>query len=414
MKTYFNKLKARLRRFIANCCREAFEGAIASLREELSAIRETDGTLREELSAVRETDGTLREELSAVRQKAEDIDRAIDEFTAYYRARESDVQNCMDYIQQRADHIVQRQLDLADVFDSFTAYYKAREGDVQNCIDYIQRKLDLAIERQSDQVPFFGTLLSFVQNAAIPREVVRKTERYRYYKTLHELTEIGEPAGPYRRVRIGRAHDGGYVMLEPLSGTEIAYSIGISDDVSWDLEMAARGYQLFQYDHTIQALPEEDPHFHWKKLGLGGEDHGDIRTLETLMTENGHMDMAGMVLKIDIEGSEWETINSCSKELLEKFDQIVLEMHDLAVPQDKQAVISALRRLHETHFAVHVHGNNYNFADHCGELITPNLLEITYLNRAKYACAGRSTQAFPLEIDAPNKADAPDLQLGIW
>lgn len=320
----------------------------------------------------------------------------------------------MNSIHQRVEYAIQCVLDMNKIISDFETYYQARESDAQNCIDYIQHKIDFVIKRQYDIDPLLYTIFSFVQNAAIPVEETLTSEKYFYIQELHRLTEVYEVAGISKNVRIGKSDDGGYIMFEPLSREKIAYSIGISDDVSWDLDIAARGYQIFQYDHTIDALPEDNANFHWKKIGLGKDDHDDIRSLESILSENGHLEISGMVLKMDIEGTECEVINSCPEGLFKMFDQIVLELHDLADTRKSEEVLSALRILNTTHFAAHVHGNNYNAAQFCGDQIIPNALEVTFLSRETYRIGSKSKKYLPLAIDAPNRAGAPDIQLGRW
>ena len=65
-------------------------------------------------------------------------------------------------------------------------------------------------------------------------------------------------------LRIGRAYDGGYVMVDDFDNC-VAYSFGISDDVSWDFDIAKRGIDVYMYDHTIDSLPVYDERFHFFK-----------------------------------------------------------------------------------------------------------------------------------------------------
>lgn len=60
-------------------------------------------------------------------------------------------------------------------------------------------------------------------------------------------------------------------MLEPGYGG-IAYSLGISTDSPWDLEMAERGYKIYQYDGTIDHGPYEHPNIFFHKFNIGGGD----------------------------------------------------------------------------------------------------------------------------------------------
>jgi hypothetical protein len=96
--------------------------------------------------------------------------------------------------------------------------------------------------------------------------------------------------------------DGGYVMLSSFKENGIAYSFGISNDVTWDNIMAELGYNIWQYDHTINALPYERKEFHWFKEGISGEDLSDkpLKSLndkvEGIMSQNGKIiDAAGKI-----------------------------------------------------------------------------------------------------------------------
>ncbi|MBQ4430570.1 MAG: hypothetical protein II877_03625, partial [Synergistaceae bacterium] len=126
-----------------------------------------------------------------------------------------------------------------------------------------------------------------------------------YYDELQELLHVGKAVG-FGLVRVGRDNDGGYVMLDDFGGG-IAYSFGIAGDVSWDKDMASRGYDVYMYDHTIDGLPEDNPRFHWSKLGISdGMTHdGRLKSLEELIASNGHEGKHNMILKMDVEGAEW-------------------------------------------------------------------------------------------------------------
>lgn len=74
-----------------------------------------------------------------------------------------------------------------------------------------------------------------------------------FYRLLLQEIKVVNPIGK-TFCRIGRDYDGGYLMLNVFHGN-IAYSFGINDDVSWDEDVANRGYEVYLYDHTIDALP---------------------------------------------------------------------------------------------------------------------------------------------------------------
>ncbi|HND54024.1 MAG TPA: FkbM family methyltransferase [Pirellulaceae bacterium] len=146
---------------------------------------------------------------------------------------------------------------------------------------------------------------------------------------------------PWRKARIGREGDGGYIVFDrQLEHLAAVYSYGIGDDVSFDLALA-HGYRLpiYQYDHTIRASPVEHDLFQFRR------ERGGAESLRRHLATNGHAFCRSLLLKMDIEGDEWDVINGCSDDLLGQFEQVVLEVHRLDRDDDSQA--AALRRLNK-------------------------------------------------------------------
>jgi hypothetical protein len=83
------------------------------------------------------------------------------------------------------------------------------------------------------------------------------------------------------------------------------------------------------YDHTINSLPYQNPKFHWKKLGLCGigNNNTNLKNLEELIKENRHIHKKNMILKMDIEHWEWESIANLKEETLNQFKYIAIEYH---------------------------------------------------------------------------------------
>ena len=258
------------------------------------------------------------------------------------------------------------------------------------------------------------TLFSAIHNLSCKVYTQKDQESYEYYRMIRQLTTIYS-IEPIKLVRIGKDYDGGYIMADSLSSAKIAYSIGISDDTSWDHEMAKKGYQVYQYDHTIEELPETNPSFHWIKKGLSDKNDGKLfLTLPEMLFQNEHSDKQGMVLKIDIEGSEWDVIDSLPETILDQFDQILIEFHNINEPKKRQKILSVLRKLNSSHAVIHVHGNNYGRVVYCDDLIMPDLLEITYVNRKRYKLSKKKESSIPSPIDFPNRKEAIDIWIPSW
>ena len=175
-----------------------------------------------------------------------------------------------------------------------------------------------------------------------------------YYKELHGLLHIAKAEG-YELTRTGQDNDGGYVMLDDFPGG-IAYSFGICGDVSWDKYMAARGYDIFMYDHTIDGLPEENARFHWSKLGIvdGVTNDDRLKDLEELISRNGHENQRDMILKMDVEGAEWGFFERVKPETLSQFSQMTFEFHEIVNADWSQKILNGLCKVNETHQLIHV------------------------------------------------------------
>lgn len=217
------------------------------------------------------------------------------------------------------------------------------------------------------------------------------------------------------KIRVGRFHDGGYVMIDRFEGVEAAYSLGINDDVSWDIDIARLNIPIYQYDHTIPGLPEHHPMFNWEPLEISGAPSGEgTASLAGLIEKNGHKDARNMLLKCDIEGSEWLLLQQTPNAVLRQFSQIVIEIHTmehLLRPSDGDNVRRAIMNLTASHHVVHVHANNFAPLLVMGGIPVPNVLELT-LMRKDAGSFTPSDEVFPTALDMPCHASAADLFLG--
>jgi hypothetical protein len=219
-----------------------------------------------------------------------------------------------------------------------------------------------------------------------------------------------------RMVRKGREFDGGYVMLDHGLKNATVYSFGINDDVSWDLDMVALGCDVYQYDHTIDALPAEHPRMHWHKIGLCGRPTADpaLRTIVQLIDHNRHKDRRDIILKMDVEGAEWAMLETVPEATLAQFSQIVMEMHWLHYIDETyhfRRFVECLSKINRTCQSVHVHANNCGQVIFAGGVFLPDTLEVTYVRRSDHTFAP-CNKLFPTELDRPCNHNATDFFLG--
>ena len=213
-----------------------------------------------------------------------------------------------------------------------------------------------------------------------------------------------------KKIRIGKNGDGGYIILDDFENVKIAYSFGISNEVSFDQALADKNIDIFMYDHTISNLPYENPKFHWKKIGLSSKNNSEqnLKMLNELIIENGHTKEKNMILKLDIESSEWEVFKDISSDILKQFKFIVAEFH--FNKENKLIQLEILKKIKITHQIFHLHCNNCSneIIYFEGYYICP-LLEISFIQKEGYIFS-KFNSSFPIDgLDYKNCANNEQL-----
>jgi hypothetical protein len=216
-------------------------------------------------------------------------------------------------------------------------------------------------------------------------------------------------------LRVGDEGDGGYVMADHFT-TTTAISIGIGGNVSWDLAMSSRGYSIAMFDPTIAAAPTTVQNATFHRIGIGTPVQSaasglELESLEQLRTRAGIPEAEAATLKIDVEGAEWDALVDVAS--FNRYEQIVIEMHDLARLDDEESarnVLAVLANIHASHVPIHVHANNEAPVIPFGTYWLPDVFEVSYLRRAD---ASAVTPAFELSIqlDRASNARFADLSL---
>ena len=184
-----------------------------------------------------------------------------------------------------------------------------------------------------------------------------------------------------KRVLIGEKKDGSYVMLDDFENIKIAYSIGIRELIQFDKSLADRGIDVYMYDNTIDRLPYANTKFHWKKIGIGGnsERNYNIQTLQDMMKENGHLNEKNMILKMDIEGAEWNSLKDVTEDILIQFKYILIEYHFSNI--DLPCFYNTLKKIFKTHQPFYMHCSPFSKPIIFGNNRLCSAIEISYIIR---------------------------------
>ena len=182
--------------------------------------------------------------------------------------------------------------------------------------------------------------------------------------------------------RFGSDSDGGYVLDSRISPETVCLSLGISNEVSFDLELSKYVLKLEMYDFSISALPLEVPRSTFHRIGISADSRDGFISLEDAIEEID--DHSPIILKMDIEGDEWDSLVSCKKTSLNRCTQIVVEFHNLQrlpLRSDFEFLVNQVSLQLADFAVVNVHGNNWDSYHIINGVPVPNVIEVTYLRR---------------------------------
>jgi hypothetical protein len=206
-----------------------------------------------------------------------------------------------------------------------------------------------------------------------------------------------------RMERFGEPNDGGYLVCGNLLGAvKAGYSYGISGYDQWGCEVSTRlSVPTHQYDCFNTAVPQcpgGRTIFHPECVAgtTRTEDGRSFDTIANQLSKNG--DGANrVVLKIDVEGAEWESFAATPDDVLQRIDQLVVEFHGF----DGEAALAVVQRLKRVFHVAHFHENNFS----CQAWSPPFpsfAYEVLFVNKTLDEPDPTRAALIPHPLDAPN------------
>ena len=240
-------------------------------------------------------------------------------------------------------------------------------------------------------------------------------------------------------IRLGNKFDGGYVIdKRVIDKTETIIACGLNDE--WSFEKAFQNKnkrcEIIAYDHTVddefwknhlkQSLSKIfflkeinkkrftklfkiiDYYFFFKNKNKHFRKKivkNSINKLSEISINEAIRDKNNVLLKIDIEGDEYNILNDVDKNF-DRLNLLIIEFHDL-----QKNLIKIKEFLENTQMKnIHINANNYGMIDKTG---IPQVIEMTLINPKKFEIKNKKVDwKYPLKgLDFKNRERGSEINI---
>lgn len=218
------------------------------------------------------------------------------------------------------------------------------------------------------------------------------------------------------KIRLGSKFDGGYVIGLINEEYDSYISAGISNEESFSRDFINK-YNMthensFGFDGTIENYPYEyTENITFIKKNINSFNDKNNTNLFDLIDK-----YSRIFLKMDIEGGEYPWLLSLNDTQLNKFSQIVIEVHGITSHNgwgtNYEDKMKCIEKLVKTHYIIHAHGNCISPT----RLSIPDVLELTFVNKKLFNNTPQlNTTELPIpNLDFSNTTAAQDYNLNFY
>lgn len=196
----------------------------------------------------------------------------------------------------------------------------------------------------------------------------------------------------------------------------------MSDYSPWDLEMAELGFEVIEYDGSIEKSPYTHKNIHFYKKFIGAKNDENTITLTQILKESAFDKTKPNILQCDIENAEWQMLEDIDIKLLsEYFTQVIFEFHGLNVEEKEgfKRRKKVLERLNKFFVPIHTHLNNHGKIFYSQDkskkgLFWSTTAEVSYLRKdlAKdFLQQGFRKKGYLKDFDTPTWLANPEIPL---
>lgn len=231
--------------------------------------------------------------------------------------------------------------------------------------------------------------------------------------TENDLLKMLRPYNIFQnKKRLGPNEDGGYVCSEyVLENCSALFTYGVGNETRYEQEFyKTYNKPTYLFDHTVGWQKQIE----WNGLTLIPEGLGSGENCKDLFEHLHRFNIEKpILLKIDIEGGEWEYFRNVD---LHKLDELVMgimvEIHWLDTIQHQKYLAEIFNRLSPFFVLNHTHGNSWGYNFEYNGVTLPAVLELSFVNKRYVQNMEIDNVSYPIDgLDYSNNPKIPDVKL---
>jgi|TARA_B110000027_G_scaffold106774_1_gene113484 hypothetical protein len=240
----------------------------------------------------------------------------------------------------------------------------------------------------------------------------------RVYRSVDEkkILEVIDILKPYHLghelIRVGGSGDGGYLIPNLLNQIDFCFSPGVGKISEFELELKSNGIKSFLADYSVEG-PAADNLFNFKKKYIKSFNSDISITINDWIETSVENKESNFLMQMDIEGSEYEVINSISEKNLKRIKILIIEFHHLEFLTNEvflETFKSVIKKLGNYFEVNHIHPNNCCGTSEINNVIFPNVMEVTFLNK-EFVKVKEKVNKLPHKLDVKNVERKKDIIL---
>ena len=199
-------------------------------------------------------------------------------------------------------------------------------------------------------------------------------------------------------------------------GIKYCFSPGVGSISKFENDLTKKKIKCFLADYSVNPKFENNL-IDFDKKFIGASSYENYLNLNDWIKKKlDDESNSDLMLQMDIEGDEYEVINSLNDKTLKKFRIILIEFHQLHYLFDNfmfKKIDKAFKKIMKLFNCTHIHPNNsVDFIFKDKNIIIPPVLEFSFLRKDRGNIIDKNL-SFPSKLDHPNISNKRDIKLPI-